>query len=47
MGSAEYDFWICVICIGSAAIVGFLADTVSQNTDERRTRKILGKREGR
>ena len=47
MHSAEYDFWICVITIGSAAIIGFTAATVSQIMDCRKTEKILRNREGR
>jgi hypothetical protein len=44
MHPAEHDFWICVVVIGTAAIVGFVWLTIAKILDERRTRRILNRK---
>ncbi len=44
MAEAELDLWICVFCVGLAAIIGFTSAIFSSVMDTRRTERILKRR---
>lgn len=38
---AERDFWLCIVIIGTGAVIGIVCQIVSIIREERRTRRIL------